>query len=201
MTYHDAVERLRERTEIPLFADAPWDEALGDAIRSMAPEELFPGKEIVDPQAGVAALIGLRLWNDEFAAAHNLAQGLDDATGSYWHALCHRREGHRDRGLEANLDNTRHWFRRVGRHPVYDEVYRAARNILGEAGYGFRWATEAQALLEQRGEWDPMVMVDWVDQVERGVLSPATRGLLEEIQWREIDALTDWCAQQAVGKE
>lgn len=200
MTYDEAAARLRERTGMPLFADAPWDEALGDAIRGTEPEELFQRATIRDPSAAVGAVIGLRIWNDEFAAAHNLAQGLDDPTGSYWHAICHRREGHRDRGLEANLDNARHWFRRAGDHPAYETVYRDALNVLSEAGFGFRWATEAQSLLEQRGKWDPMMLVDWFGQVERGVLSQATRSLLEEIQWREIATLTDWCAEQALSQ-
>lgn len=200
MTFVELVERLQGRTEMPLFAAGPWDEHLQAAVASAEPESLFPGQQIVDPKAAVGALVGVRLWNDDFEGAHNLAQGLKDATGSYWHGLCHRREGHRGAGLESNLGNARYWFRQVGSHPAYDPVYRTALNVLGEAGVGFRWATEARSLLEQRGEWDPAVLADWAGEAERGVLSPPTRRLAEELQWREIANLTDWCAKTALGE-
>jgi hypothetical protein len=199
MTYSELVDRLRARPAMPLFATAPWDEGLQAAIRAATPETLFPGQPIVDPPAAIAVIAGLRLWNDDFAGAHNLAQGLENPTGSYWHGLCHRREGHEGAGLASNLGNSRHWFRRVGRHPAFDPAYRMALDVLGGAGFGFRWATEATSLLEQRGEWDPFLMIDWVEAVERGTLSHPTRALLEEIQWREIDLLTDWCAARALG--
>jgi hypothetical protein len=199
MNYSDIVERLRARTEVPLFAAQPWDAELQAALRDATPEELFPGQAVVDPRAAVAVLVGLRLWNDDFPGAHNLAQGLEDATGSYWHGLCHRREGHQGSGVESNLANARYWFRQVGRHPAYDAVYRSALSALQSAGSGFRWRSEAQSLLEQRGEWDPNLVVEWAGEIARGVLSPESQRLVEELQWREIGCLTDWCAQQALG--
>jgi hypothetical protein len=200
MTYPELVERLRGRPAMPLFATATWDEPLQAAIAAATPESLFPGRSIADPPAAIGVLAGLRLWNDDFAGAHHLCQGLKTSTGSYWHALCHRREGHQGAGLESNLGNARHWFRQVGSHPAYDPVYRMAREVIGSAGFGFRWANEAQSLLDQRGGWDPFMLVDWIGEVERGTLSHPTRALLEEIQWREIDLLTDWCTARALGE-
>lgn len=200
MTFAELVDRLQSRGEMPLFAGEAWDAAITHDLRDATPASLFPHQRIADAPAAAGAIIGLRIWNDEFEAAHNLAQGLTDATGSYWHGICHRREGHRGSGLESNLGNARHWFRRVGQHPAYDDVYRTALNVLGEAGVGFRWATEARQQLEQRGEWDPAILADWVGEAERGVLSPATIELLEQLQWREIALLTDWCAKTALGE-
>jgi hypothetical protein len=200
MTYAEAIQRLRRRGELPLFAGEVWDAELNVALRDAAPEVLFPGAAIHDPQSAVAVLIGLRLWNDDFEGAHNLAQGLKTTTGSYWHGLCHRREGHRGRGLESNLGNARHWFRQVGSHPAYDAVYRSLGEALEQSGAGFRWATEARSLLQQRGGWDPIILTDWMEEVSRGALSPATQRLLEEMQWREIATVVDWCGQQALGE-
>jgi hypothetical protein len=200
MSYQELVERLRVRPAMPLFATQVWDESLQATLRDATPETLFPNRPVADPQAAAAMIAGLRLWNDDFAGAHNLCQGIQTPTGSYWHGLCHRREGHRGAGLESNLGNARHWFRQVGSHPAFDPVYRMAGEVLGGAGLGFRWATEAQALLEQRGQWDPYALIDWFGEVERGTLSHPTRALLEEIQWREIDLLTDWCAARALGE-
>lgn len=200
MTYSDVVGRLRERVEMPLFAAAVWDPRLKEALKDATPETLFPGREIQDPRAAAAVLAGLRIWNDDFAGSHNLCQGIETPTGSYLHGICHRREGHRGSGVQSNLDNARHWFRQTGAHPAFAAVYEVALGALNRQGAGFRWATEAQSLLQQNGRWDPFTMIDWVDQAERGTLSAPSRALLEEIQWREIDALTDWCAQQALGE-
>jgi hypothetical protein len=203
MNYHQAVERLRERVEVPLFAVEPWDTDLQAALREATPETLFRGRTVADPQAAAAVLAGLRIWNDDFTGAHNLAQGLKSVTGSYWHGICHRREGHRGEGVESNLANARYWFRQVGRHPAYDAVYRAALAALGGPGAstaGFRWRSEAQSLLEQRGGWDPVILVEWAGEITRGVLSPESQRLVEELQWREIACLVDWCAAQVLGE-
>jgi hypothetical protein len=185
---------------MPLFAATVWDEALARDLNVATGASLFRGRELADPGAASVALGALRLWNDDFEAAHSLAQGIENANGSYLHGLCHRREGHAGSGLESNLGNARHWFRRVGQHPAFDPVYRMALNELGNAGHGFRWATEARAQLERAGAWDPFAMIDWFSEAERGTLSGQSRALLEEIQWREIDLFADWAAQRALGE-
>ncbi len=200
LTYQQLVDRLRARTDIPLLAGEVWDAELQTALAAATPESLFPGCSIADPGALGGVAVGLRIWNDDFVGAHNLAQGLEDSTGSYWHGICHRREGHRGEGLASNLGNAKYWFRRTGGHPAFGAVYQALEGVLDGAGSGFRWASEAQAMLRQRGGWDPQILTDWVAEAERGVLSTPTAELLKEMQRREIATLTDWCAQRAVGR-
>lgn len=53
---------------------------------------------------------GLLLWNDDLDAAHRMAQQIETTTGSYWHAIMHRRE--------PDYGNSKYWFNRVGRHPA-----------------------------------------------------------------------------------
>src|SRR5688500_3817062 len=52
-------------------------------------------------------------WN----AAHTIAQGIEDKTGSWIHAYLHRKEG--------DLGNAGYWYRRAGqsvaREPLEDE--------------------------------------------------------------------------------
>ena len=66
--------------------------------------------------ANLPALVtcGLLIWNDDIPAAHPIAQDIENDTGSYWHAIVHRREG--------DFSNARYWFRRAGRHPVLAEL-------------------------------------------------------------------------------
>src|SRR5688500_5858965 len=139
MTLQDAIERLRTRSPVPLFAAGVWDEGLEHALRGADPEELFPDRAVPDARMAACALAGVHLWNDAFETAHNLCQAIKSPTGSYWHALCHRREGHAGEGIESNLRNAKYWFRQAGEHPLFDVVYRSALSVLDNAGSGFRW--------------------------------------------------------------
>jgi hypothetical protein len=201
MTFRHAMERLRKRTQMPLFVSAVWDAGLDGALRGAGPEKLFEGCEVRDPRMAACVVAGLHLWNDDFHASHNLCQGIETDTGSYWHGLCHRREGHRGEGLASNLGNAKYWFRRVGDHPTYDAVYRSALTVLDNSGSGFRWATEAAGALRANRRWDPFALIDWFGQADAGTLSAQSAATLEEIQWREIDILTDWCVEQALRVE
>src|SRR5690348_16418541 len=40
-----------------------------------------------------AMLAGLWLWHDWLDESHRISQSLSSATGSFWHAIMHRREG------------------------------------------------------------------------------------------------------------
>jgi hypothetical protein len=70
-----------------------------DSLRHAAPP--------ADVNAALAAL-----WHDargDWNAAHETAQGVEDAAGAWVHAYLHRKEG--DPG------NAAYWYRRAG-HPV-----------------------------------------------------------------------------------
>lgn len=57
------------------------------------------------------------LWEDargNWAAAHAIAQSLEDETGSWIHAYLHRKEG--------DLGNARYWYRRAKRPPADDTL-------------------------------------------------------------------------------
>jgi len=201
MTIQDAVDRLRERTRMTLFAAEVWDSDLDTRLKEASAEELFEGFSICDPQMAACMIAGLHLWNDNFHASHNLCQGVSTQTGSYWHGLCHRREGHQGEGLASNLSNARYWFRRVGEHPAFDAVYRTALSTLDSAGTGIRWAEEAAIQLRGWHRWEAETLIDWIAQADAHRLPAQAVELLSEIQWREIDLLVDWCFQQAVRKE
>ncbi|MCC2667597.1 MAG: uncharacterized protein K0Q72_68 [Armatimonadetes bacterium] len=198
MKIQQAIERLRERTHVPLFFGDIWDQDLDTRLKHASAEELFEGQVIASPQMAACALAGLHLWNDNFHAGHNLCQGIDTQTGSYWHGIGHRREGHQGEGMAANLGNARYWFRRVGDHPAFDAVYRSALTVLDSTGSGFPWAADAAEQLRARRRWDPFVVIDWFCHADAHALPAQAEEVLSEIQWREMDLLVDWCLQQAV---
>ena len=56
------------------------------------------------------------LWHDargDWAAAHQVAQDIDDADGAWVHAYLHRKEG--------DAGNAAYWYRRAGQ-PVADDA-------------------------------------------------------------------------------
>ena len=82
------------------------------------------------PPALAATLVAL--WHDargDWDEAHQVAQGVDDASGAWVHAYLHRKEG--------DLGNASYWYRRAGK-PVaggsLDEEWREiVTNLLGKS--------------------------------------------------------------------
>jgi hypothetical protein len=200
MDIQQAVNRLRERQPLPLFVSETWDRDLDFQLREAGVEGLFSGVSIRDPHMAACAVAGLYLWNDNFTMSHNLCQGIRTETGSYWHGLCHRREGHAGEGVERNLWNAKYWFRQVGEHPAFDAVCRSALSVLDTGASGFPWMTRAADALREQRKWAPELFIDWVEQADAQNLPTEAQALLEEIQWREIDLLVDWCSRKAVGE-
>jgi hypothetical protein len=53
---------------------------------------------------------GLWLYFDFLDESHTISQEIETPTGSFWHAVMHRRE--------PDPSNSKYWWRRVGNHPV-----------------------------------------------------------------------------------
>jgi hypothetical protein len=82
----------------------------GDRLRSLVGTALFDSVPIHDEEMAQACLAGLWLRFDYLDESHKLSQGIETPTGSFWHAIMHRREG--------DFSNSKYWWRRVGKHPA-----------------------------------------------------------------------------------
>jgi len=74
----------------------------------------------------------LALWWDaqgDWNRAHEIAQEIEDADGSWVHAYLHRKEG--------DLGNAGYWYRRAGRRPA-------------DGSLGAEWEEMVKVLLESR---------------------------------------------------
>jgi hypothetical protein len=139
-------------------------------VRPQDPAILFPGAR--NSQAALAGLL-LRIgcWDE----SHAVAQDIDSTEGSYWHGIIHR--------LEPDSANASYWFRQVGQHSVFPELFIRTVEILKQGGPE-HW--------HPKTEWDPFLFIDWCDEArERG--GPAETAALE-IQMAEWQLLFDWCA-------
>ncbi len=169
-------DRLRSRAPLPaLFVPRPWTPWDAEIQRTLtaAPAPAWRG--------GAPVRAGLLLWNDALGESHTLSQGMDTASGSYWHGIMHRREG--------DLDNAGYWFRRVGTHPVFAALYPAALARLDGA---------RRADLDRAGRWDPFRFLDWCgaaeedDRAAAGAAGAAGAGAAEplrRVQVAEIELL------------
>src|SRR5687768_4793164 len=61
-----------------------------------------------------ALLAGCWLWHDFLDESHTISQGIESPTGSFWHAIMHRREG--------DFSNAKYWYARCRNHPALAEI-------------------------------------------------------------------------------
>jgi hypothetical protein len=164
-TLRPLFEKLPPSRAMPRLVGAGSD-VVGDAADLVARIVKLPA--IADKPELVA---GLWLYVDDLDASHGVSQNIDTPTGSYWHAIMHRREG--------DFSNSHYWFRRVGKHPAMARISIAG----GSAAAG-----------TTVGGYDPH---DFVDRVERCVQhGPDKCAELVTMQRREWMALFEWCATQ-----
>jgi hypothetical protein len=161
---------------MPAFSFDP--RAYGPAIAPLLiPErlpELGPGSPNLAAKPQLQALdvpplcrAGLWLLHDFLDESHALSQELETREGSFWHAIMHRRE--------PDASNSKYWWRRVGSHPVLDQL----REESPAVGYAF---TTSEAF------------VDCCERV-RGTHS-GDEMVARRVQRLEWQLLFDWCYRQ-----
>lgn len=137
-------------------------------LQRLTPETLFAPAAVKDIDSANACLAALWLRHDFLDEAHAIAQEIDTAEGSWWHAIVHRRE--------ADFWNSKYWFRRVGSHPAFATL----SDRLVDLGLPI---------------WEPMSFVDQCERAARdgGDLEQMCR----RVQCEEWRVLFQYCSEAA----
>ena len=126
-------------------------------------------RPLQDQSAGEAMLAGLWLWHDCLEQSHNISQKLNNPTGSFWHAIMHRREG--------DFSNSKYWYARCKEHSVLRAIASAAENPDGLNASSFVDLVEGVHAERQSSQHEVAVQ-------------------LQRLEWRE---LFSHCARAAAG--
>jgi hypothetical protein len=172
---------LREPWVPPLDAGQP-DPAIRTQLEALSDEDALAPHRVRDRGMADACRAGLWLYYNFLDESHAISQELHTPTGSYWHALMHRRE--------PDFANSAYWFRRVGTHPVYEPLHAAAAELAADA-------PPDAAFLRTQAAWEPFAFVDLCSATLVGRVP--CEELCRLIQKREWELLFDWCYRQAVG--
>ncbi len=158
----------------PLFDALPLNRAMDHLVvngQTPSKHTALVEQVIADPalkgKQTIAA--GLWLYIDDLARSHGISQNLNRPSGSFWHAIMHRREG--------DFTNSHHWYRKAGKHPVLTRIDSGG----GGAGAG-----------TGIGSYEPHA---FVDRVERAVAQDSESTDLVAMQRLEWIALFEWCVE------
>ncbi len=147
-----------------------------EGLESISIPEAF-GQSQTDGQMARCCLSGIWLLHDFLEESHTISQGISTASGSFWHGIMHRREG--------DFSNAKYWFRKVGDHPLFDQLAGEVRK-LGEA---------QQQLVGERG-WDPFRFIDDCQSVVgSGSAEEASCRQIQQLEW---ELLFDYCYKAAI---
>jgi hypothetical protein len=106
--YGPELAPLLTGSRLPALGPGLPNEGARSALAALVPDTIIPGHR--DLGMALACISGLWLLHDFLDESHTISQDLDTPTGSFWHAIMHRRE--------PDASNSKYWWRLVGAHPV-----------------------------------------------------------------------------------
>jgi hypothetical protein len=173
-SYPALIADLIPAAVLPPLGPGEPSAAYKDRLSSLRVETAFAPHVFRDPDMAACFLAGLWLFHNFLDESHRISQEIETPTGSYWHGVMHRRE--------PDASNAGYWFRRVGKHPIFEPLHQDA------LAFGLKMPGRY---------WDPFYFIDLCEK-HRGADS-AEEMLLRRAQRREWELLSEYCFRQAIG--
>jgi hypothetical protein len=169
-------------SQLVVHGDGNRDAA--ERLRTLTPEQVLM-RPVISMSDAKALLSGLWLWHDWLDSSHTISQELHTPTGSFWHAIMHRREG--------DFSNAKYWYARCQGHPVLQSMAAYANDVLHPL------PADKSLLRLTRGGWDPNAFVDLAEQVHDKPTDPRHNAavVLQKLEWR---LLFNHCMREASGQ-
>jgi hypothetical protein len=167
----------------PLVVTAPTSAETRSLLSHVTLTDLL-NVPIRDMDSAQAVLAGLWLGHDALEEGHRLAQDIASPTGSFWHAIMHRREG--------DFSNAKYWYARCRGHPAQRSITAAMASLAKMTGVD----PLGKRLVAVR--WDGPELVDLVESVYRRPTDTKAK-LAQRLQQIEWEGLFEYCAAKAAG--
>ena len=174
--YGPLCHELISTASAPVLGPGKSNPGAFDLLQSMDNQSIGNGREVLDREMADGCRSALWLLHNFLDESHSISQDIHTTTGSYWHAIMHRRE--------PDYSNAKYWFRRVGVHPVYADVASAAMA---------EYPTFGPTVISG-GKWDPEAFVDACQQAVRDDSMAPTCRSVGQLEWL---ALFEYCYQAA----
>jgi hypothetical protein len=180
-TWPVAIAELLQADEVRALGPGTPDRDAYPKLKALQIDTAFAPLAVRDRDMAACCLAGLWLRHDYLDESHKISQEIETTSGSYWHGLMHRRE--------PDFGNSKYWFRRVGVHPVFQELHREAIQTATSAD------VEVGRQIAGRPQWDPFAFVDLCEaKIGSGSAGERACMQVQTVEWR---LLFDFCFRAA----
>ena len=152
-------------------------------LKALSVDSAFGHTQVTNRDMAACCVSAVWLYHNYLDDSHTISQGIHSQEGSFWHGIMHRRE--------PDYPNGKYWFRNVGGHVIFEDIYEVAVELAS-----VEESEAAKAFVDSLdGQWDPYAFIDLVEDAARGAND--AEGYCRQVQQCEWWLLFTYCYQQA----